>query len=573
MGEKINSNPEYVSGVAGQPISIRLDKDFRPFLWLCFKTMGIEPHDIQYQSADWVANSGDRIVFSCMREFGKTILIASYMCWKLDMDNDHMFIVQCANRDKAISIVNLVKNLLINTEELRYLAPDNTCTNSALMFNVKTKTSVTRECSVTAYGSSSEITGAHVHEVIADDLETRENSLTDLRRERILELVREYEDLLISDIPYCRVIIIGTPQTQESLYFTLANTGYEMFRLPSRYPGLDNEHLDTLAPFLLKRLLDKDDTDAVEWAPTYPERKPEEYLARKQMLQGDIRFYLQDLLDPSLSDDSLYPLKLYNLMVYDSDIELYPNKLMWSNREDDKLMIPTPGLRGKDFFYQPASISENYTQFTDVVMWVDPSGSGSDEVSWTIAQGIPGHIHVPLVGGTVDAFSPLTYEKIALAAKHYKVKTVYVEPNYGGGAYRRLLQPVFDKLGCTAALKDDDYASKRKEEKILDTLIPLFGTHKISISTEVARDAVFGYQLTHLNYTKGSLPHDDRVESFWGAINRLIYLVEEQSVDDSVDLALERKKAAIREYLGEDWFIDDEYLPPTQRYGINHLGL
>lgn len=574
MGEKTLKDAGFMGEASGTPISIRLDRDFRPFLWMCFKTMGIEPHDIQYEAANWVATGGDRIVFSCMREFGKTIIIASYICWKFDMDNNYMFVVQCANNDKAESIVNLVKNLLRNTKELQYMAPiKGQDTDNARRFNLRTKTSVTRESSITAYGSSTEITGAHVHEVIADDLETRENCLTDLRRERVLELVREYEDLLISDIEGCRVIIIGTPQTQESLYFVLASSGYEMFRLPSRYPSLDNEHLDTLAPFLLKRLLDKEDTYAVEWAPTYPERKSEEYLARKQMLQGDPRFYLQDLLDPSLSDDSIYPLKLANLMVYDSDLQYFPNKLRWSNRDAEKLTIPTPGIRGKDFFYEPVSISDNYTEFVDSVMWVDPSGSGSDECSWTVAMGIPGHIHVPAVEASVDAFDESTLKRIALTAKKYNVKTVYVEPNYGGGAYRRLLQPVFDRLKVPAALEDDKYASKQKEPKILDTLIPIFGLHALSISTDVARDAIWGYQITHLNYTKGSLPHDDRVESFWGAVSKLIHLVEETNLDDSIDHALERRKKAIMEYLGEDHFSDSSNDGPLSSYGLGSLGI
>lgn len=565
----IEKNPELVREVSGTDVSAVLKEDFRSFLWVTFKTMGIEPHDIQYEAAHWLQTSSTRIVFSCMREFGKTIILASYVCWELDRDPNHLFVIQCATQDKAVTIVSLILQLLDETPYLNHLAPiKGQDTRSALRFNCRKKTSVTRENSVTAYGSASEITGAHVHTIIADDLETRENSLTDLRRERIRELVREYEDLLISDIPTCRVIVVGTPQTQESIYFALAKEGYEMFRLPSRYPSLDNEHLDTLAPFLLKRLLDKDDKAAKPGEPTYPERKPEEYLVKKQFLQGDPRFFLQDLLDPSLQDADTYPLKLRNLIVYDSDLDEFPAKLYWSNQEVHRLPLDNPGFTG-DGFYEPSQVSQNYVPFTQRIMWVDPSGSGKDEVSWAVGFGIPGWIYVPEVGGSVEAFDPLTYRKIALTALKYKVRVVLVEPNYGGGAYRKLLEPVFKELKVMAALEDGKWQTTQKEAKILDTCIPLMGAHKIVISRSVAEDKIWGNQLTHLNYTKGSLPHDDRVEAFWGVVNELSDYVEQQDLEQSIDFDIKRREEAAREYWGDLW-PDESHT--EFGYGIDALG-
>lgn len=562
-------NPEHIQYVSGTDISHQLEADFRSFMWVTFKTMGISPHDIQYEAADWLANSSTRVVFSCMREFGKTIIIASYICWKLFKDPNYLCIIQCATQDKAETIIGLVKQLLDETECLQHLAPvKNVDIRSATKFNCHLKTSITRECSVTAYGSSSEITGAHVHDVFADDLETRENSLTDLRQERMRELIREYEDLLISDMPECRVIVVGTPQTQQSLYFQLSEEGYEMFRLPSRYPTLDNEHLDTLAPFLLKRLLDKTDVEAGEMAPTYPERKPEEYLVKKQMLQGDPRFYLQDLLDPSLSDERTYPLKLKNLIVYDSDLDQFPAKLYWSNRSENRIMMPCPGMKG-DGYYEPSNISENYIDFVERVMWIDPSGGGSDEVAWSIGFSVPGYIYIAEVGGSQDAFSPDTYRRIALAAKKYKVRTVLVEPNYGGGAYRRLLEPEFKKHGVLAHVDDDKWASGQKEARILDTLIPVLGAHKLVVSRQVAQDMIWGYQLTHLNYTKGSLPHDDRVESTCGVVSALVSYIERENLEETVDFDLDRRRKAMEEYWGDELPNSNN---PSYGYGIDDLG-
>lgn len=544
-----------------------LEADFRPFLFMCFKTMKIEPHEIQYEAADWLQHAPDRRVFSCMREFGKTITIASYICWRLYQDSNYMMVVQCANADKAESIVGLVKDLLKETPLLQYLAPQKSMgdIDRANRFNVRTKTSVARENSVTAYGSLTEITGTHVHEVIADDLETRENCLTDLRRERLLELIHEYEDLLISDLP-CRVTIIGTPQTQASVYFTLADNGYEMMRIPSRYPALNNPHINTLAPFLLRKLLDPKDLAADYWGPTYPERKPEEYLVKKQMLVGDPRFYLQDLLDPSLTDADLYPLKLSHLIVYDSDVSHFPTSLYWSNQDKDKLHIASPGFAG-DYFYGPAKISDNYIPFTERILWVDPSGSGEDEVSWTVGLGVPGYIYIPEVSASVDGFSEITYKRIAMAAKKWHVHRVIVESNFGGGAYRRLLEPMFRDLGVNANLEDRSVRGN-KEARIIDTLRPFTAGHKIVISTEVAKDAIWGYQYSNITYTPGCLPHDDRIDSFWGVVNELSNNLEQDEVNFE-ESKLERLREALKDYMKEDL---PTVVGPLGRYDLDTLG-
>lgn len=563
----MDQRPDIIQEFSGSPISVQYGKDFRPFLWLCFQTMGFEPYDIQYEAANWLATSGDRVVFSCMREFGKTITIAAYICWKLDMDNDYLFVVQCANSEKAESIVRLVKQLLLATPELQYLYPGKDDINSATKFDVATKTAVTRDASVSAYGAATQIAGTHVHEVIADDLETRENSLTDLRQERLLELIREYEDLLFSDKPGCRVIIIGTPQTQESIYFKLMDIGYEMMRLPSRYPDLSNEYVDSLAPWLLKELLENPD---LAGSPTFPERKSEEFLVKKEMLQGQLRFSLQELLDPSLADASKYPLKLCNLIVYDSDLSSFPAKLRWSNAQQYRLPLPNPGTKG-DGFYEPQWMDSQFVNFVERIMWVDPSGSGTDEVAWSIGFGVPGYIYIPEVGGRQDAFSELTYQAMAMAAKKYQVQTVYVEPNNGGGAYRKSMEEPFRKLNVQANLVDDKWTTGQKEPRIIDTLLPVIGQHRLVISKSVAEDHIWGHQFSHLLYIRGCLPHDDRIESTWGVVKHLMHFIEQDTMgSDSEEAKMLRLQKVVDNYWGVS---SDQGTTVYNRYGMDSLGL
>jgi hypothetical protein len=50
------------------------------------------------------------------------------------------------------------------------------------------------------------------------------------------------------------VTVIGTPQTQQSIYFSLLDIGYEMIRIPAEYPSPDEPGYENLAPFLKAKL-------------------------------------------------------------------------------------------------------------------------------------------------------------------------------------------------------------------------------------------------------------------------------------------------------------------------------
>jgi hypothetical protein len=77
-----------------------------------------------------------------------------------------------------------------------------------------------KDPSVAAYGMNAGMTGAHADIIIADDLEIPENSMTREAREKIRERVRGFESL-INDGDHCKIIMVGTPQTMESMYFEL----------------------------------------------------------------------------------------------------------------------------------------------------------------------------------------------------------------------------------------------------------------------------------------------------------------------------------------------------------------
>ena len=54
--------------------------------------------------------------------------------------------------------------------------------------------------------------------IIADDVESANNSMTQLMRDRLGETVKEFEAILK---PEGRIIFLGTPQSEETLYNSL----------------------------------------------------------------------------------------------------------------------------------------------------------------------------------------------------------------------------------------------------------------------------------------------------------------------------------------------------------------
>ena len=87
--------------------------------------------------------------------------------------------------------------------------------------------------------------------MILDDIEVPGNSMTELMREKLLQLCTEAESILTPKDD-SRILFLGTPQTTFTIYRKLAERKYRPYALPahysrntSRYEGLIAEHLYT----------------------------------------------------------------------------------------------------------------------------------------------------------------------------------------------------------------------------------------------------------------------------------------------------------------------------------------
>ncbi|UCR91158.1 putative packaging maturation protein B [Ralstonia phage RpT1] len=167
--------------------------------------------------------------------------------------------------------------------------------------------------SVKSVGITGQLTGSRADIIIADDVEVPGNSSTQGARDKLFELVKEFDAILK---PGGTVIYLGTPQNEMSLYNELLNRGYVTLIWPARYPRDEKQRANygsRLAPYLAERY--DADPDGLAWKPTDPQRFDEADLLEREVSYGKAGFALQFMLDTSLSDAEKFPLRLRDMIV------------------------------------------------------------------------------------------------------------------------------------------------------------------------------------------------------------------------------------------------------------------
>src|SRR5690606_12617436 len=96
-----------------------------------------------------------------------------------------------------------------------------------------------------------QLTGSRADVLIADDIEVPKNSITHTLRERLAELVKEFDAVLK---PGGRVVYLGTPQVESSLYRRLPERGYTIRVWPAEIPQNPDIYAGALAPMVLRRI-------------------------------------------------------------------------------------------------------------------------------------------------------------------------------------------------------------------------------------------------------------------------------------------------------------------------------
>lgn len=537
-------------------------EDFRRFVWYVWLKILLlpTPTRLQYDIADYLAKGPRRRMIQAFRGVGKSYITAAYIVWRLWKNPDEKVMVVSANEDFAKEISGFIRKILMGCEFLAELRPKSDQRDNIQSFEVGlAKTS--KSPSVKAVGITGQLTGSRATIVLFDDCEVPKNSATETQREKLEKLTGEAADVLV---PGGEIIYLGTPQSIQSIYRKLPSKGYDIRIWPARYPKPEDivKFDGNLAPILLEDM--KADPSLqkplpgsdLAGHPTDPKRFTHQELLEKEAEKGRSEYMLQYQLDTRLADEDKYPLKLRDLVVMDVDKEVAPAKVVWASGPEQRLRdYENIGLDG-DGWYSPMFISDHFEPYHGAVMYIDPSGKGTDETTYCVTKMLHGTVYVRRWGGLRDGYSPETLERLAVIAKEEKVNLVKVEENFGSGMFTALLQPVLNRIH---PCQTEEYrVSGQKEVRIIQKLEPALSSHRVVIDRSIVVASLKGdtanvydgfFQLTRLTRDRGSLKHDDRIEILSEAVahwQELLKVDQERAEKLAKDRAMD---AEVRRFL------------------------
>jgi len=536
--------------VGFQPLPEPFNDDFRYFLVVVWRHLGLpDPTPIQLDIAHFMQHGPKRRIVEAFRGVGKSWMAAAYVLWLLRNDPQKKIMVVSASKTRADDFAQFCLRLIREMPLLQCLEPDRDEQRSAAnRFDVRPAIP-DQSPSVKSVGVFGQLTGSRADLILPDDVEVPNTSWTVGMREKLLNCVGEFNAILK---PGGEVMFLGTPQTEESIYNKLRLRGYEARIWPARYPEKPEKYGEALAPVIAG------DANDLVGKPTDPGRFSELDLLEREASYGRSAFALQFQLDTSLSDLERFPLRLSDLIVLEVS-DHGPEKVVWSSGAEYRITdLPAVGFSG-DFYHRPAYIHGNWLEFQGVVMFIDPSGRGSDETAYAIVAQLNGNLYVLEVGAFRDGYSDTVLESMAKAAKRNKVNLILLEDQFGQGMLENLLKPYLQvHHPCTI---EPRRSNMQKERRIINALEPVMNQHRLVINRSVIENDTKGreqesiekqlayqlfHQLTHITVDKNCLQHDDRLDALAGAVE---YWNESLAIDED---------RAIRERQSELWDLELE---------------
>ena len=117
---------------------------------------------------------------------------------------------------------------------LQHLQPRDNQRHSKVSFDVA-PARASHAPSVKSMGVTGRLTGSRADLIIADDVESANNSQTQLMRDRLSETVKEFDAIIKPEVG--RIIFLRTPQTEMSLYNSLKKEGLKQNMVCTLYPN------------------------------------------------------------------------------------------------------------------------------------------------------------------------------------------------------------------------------------------------------------------------------------------------------------------------------------------------
>ena len=498
-----------------------LKSDFKLFLQALWSQLDLpSPTRAQYAIADYLQHGPKRLQIQAFRGVGKSWITGAFVLWNLFNDSEKKIMIISASKERADNMSIFLQKLIIETPWLNHMRPsDDNARWSRISFDVRCNPH--QAPSVKSVGITGQLTGSRADLMVLDDIEVPGNSMTELMREKLLQLTTEVESILTPKDD-ARICILGTPQTTFTIYRKLAERNYRPFVWTARYPRKKENYEGLLAPQLQEDI----ENGAEAWTPTDEDRFDDLDLLEREASMGRSNFMLQFMLDTSLSDAEKFPLKCSDLIVTAVNPTTAPDSVIWCSDPQNVIKdAPIVGLPG-DYFYSPMQLQGEWHPYTETICSVDPSGRGTDETAAAFISQRNGFLYLHEMYATKDGYSDQTLLTILRKCKKYNVSKLLIETNFGDGIVGELFKKHLQQTKQAIDI-EEVRANVRKEDRIIDALEPVLNQHRLIVDRNVI-DWDFKsnpdqppeerllymlfYQMSRMCREKGAVKHDDRID-------------------------------------------------------------
>lgn len=540
---------------------------FRPFLATTLKWLGFPVTDLQEDIASYLEFGPKDLMVQAQRGQAKTTITAIFVVWCLIHNPKLRSLIVSAGGKQANEISTLIVRIILNFDILECLRPDRTKGDrvSVEAFDVHySLKGVDKSPSVACTGVTGNLQGKRADLLIADDVESQKNSRTAMMRELLLGIIRDFASICQNG----RIIYLGTPQTDTSVYNTLPQSGFAVRIWPGRYPTAEQlDHYGDLLATSIRSRLEADYTLGTgggiagdQGQPTDPHLLGEEALQQKELKQGTAYFQLQHMLSTKMTDEMRYPLKPVNMIVMRLGEKLPINIVRGTSHEYRKLYMVG---QTKIELSAPQYVSVETEKPAARVMRIDPAGGGKngDETGYAVTEQLNGNVFIRKVGGVPGGYDRVNLDALVAVAARWKPDLIVVEKNFGHGSFTQVLLPLLREAGVMCSV-EDVFESSQKELRIIETMEPIMGRGSLIIDEDVILEDwpstshhpadkrqlfTLFFQLTKITRDRGALVKDDRLDALAGAISYWIKALGQDAA---------QKEATAREEERKRWAAD-----------------
>ena len=528
---------------------------FASELW---KQMGWDKHHrltrVELDILHFAAYGPDRRGILAPRGLGKSHLVAVTLpLYRFMRDPQRKVLEPSKSRDEAKKNAGLIRSILNSVWFLKELSPGESSLDTSNAFELSCALPH-RQPSLVAIGIEGHLQGNRAHTIIPDDIEIDENTRTKEARDDLAHKVNEFESILYVESPtdgrpllYDRneICYIGTYNHEDSVYLKEAELGFLFQTWPLIYPDAKDKVLN-LSPML------RDDLESGRAKPgdlVFPHRFDQDYVAKK-LAKGLRYFNMQHKLVYETPVSDRYPLKLEHIFVDDLDPVLANCHYVWgrTNGSDNGASTTAEHIRSVGFaddnFRKPVFKDKELVPYIGTHVWIDPAGMGSDKVGFAAVASLNGFLFVKKCLGLPGGYSESNLNTLAEWCREVRATQIFIEYTAGGGMFDTLFAPVLQRHylepyttggdnqnpayadGWKCSISTDTkitHSTKQKETRIIDSLEPVLGSHRLVFDTSAALNSDLQYQITRITREPKCLDHYDELDALSGAVRSWQY--------------------------------------------------